>query len=975
MTGEKMLVIFLTILNCVAVYGLYEDQAGKFDWRQQYVGRIDHLFWDQSITLGKRILVATDQHIVAAIHSHNGSIAWRKIQEDDDRGVIDAIDHQNNALVTISGKGRFVRSWQPSSGSLYWEVETFKSSEPGTSGDVRIYSKDEVLALTPTGVYKFNLHNGKEKWNLQLPTKDNVVFDRLVLHGSNLHAVGRSVGAHVMVVSADIEGTLKQQRSVPAAWIKDDTDCETLDVGVMLCYDDVSSNLQLLNLESGQVFVEVELQELRLSAEGKAVSLEKIRLHTSDHSKSHLLLRLGKDHMALLKVSKDQIQVVKDLPKVSAAYVSKVEDLDILLTLQRASKQSVLLVGYDLASGGEITELSQSILFPSSHGLPIMLDAVVVKKNGRLAYKAVVRSEDQSLQLVQKTGRVSWKREEALASVLAVEMVDFPVSENQAKYEDEFGAQKEDIISMFVKRFTTQFQQLKTLAIQQLQKLQGHRHHGILEADAIEGDEEEEELTRDEFNINKMIVLVTGAGKIFGLRSTNGHVQWSVYLPDLIAFRSNDKEKILLFVQRTTAHFPNLPQCVIIGKNKRTGQGLLYAFNPISGQPVGDVPYGGLNLDYNVRQAFMIGEVDDHFLRGIVFLDDNHQIHTYPEAFMSVAMDILPSIFMYTADSNTGYLKGFKARLRNKDIVADNVWSINLQKKQQTITNVVGKRVLEQVHSQGRVLGDRSVLYKYINPNLVVVTTEGEESSSLTKGSSNFVNIYLIDSITGHIVFHAGHKKARGPVNVVHVENWVVYDYFNQKARRHEIAVIELFEGKEQGNSSAFSSFTAPREPLVLRQSYIMPVHITTMDVTVTEKGITSRSLLFAMTAGKILSLPKALLDPRRPVIPSPETMEEGTIPYIPEIPISTEMMVNYYQSVDKIRGIHSSPAGLESTSLVFVYGLDLFYTRVTPSRMFDVLKEDFDFYFISLVLLGMFLVTFITQKLASRKALSRAWK
>lgn len=42
---------------------------------------------------------------------------------------------------------------------------------------------------------------------------------------------------------------------------------------------------------------------------------------------------------------------------------------------------------------------------------------------------------------------------------------------------------------------------------------------------------------------------------------------------------------------------------------------------------------------------------------------------------------------------------------------------------------------------------------------------------------------------------------------------------------------------------------------------------------------------------------------------------------------------------------------------------------------MFDVLKEDFDFYFISLVMLGMFLVTFITQKLAARKALNKAWK
>lgn len=30
---------------------------------------------------------------------------------------------------------------------------------------------------------------------------------------------------------------------------------------------------------------------------------------------------------------------------------------------------------------------------------------------------------------------------------------------------------------------------------------------------------------------------------------------------------------------------------------------------------------------------------------------------------------------------------------------------------------------MEHVHSQGRVLSDRSVLYKYINPNMVAILT------------------------------------------------------------------------------------------------------------------------------------------------------------------------------------------------------------------------------------------------------------
>jgi len=34
----------------------------------------------------------------------------------------------------------------------------------------------------------------------------------------------------------------------------------------------------------------------------------------------------------------------------------------------------------------------------------------------------------------------------------------------------------------------------------------------------------------------------------------------------------------------------------------------------------------------------------------------------------------------------------------------------------------------EHVHSQGIVLEDRSVLYKYLNPNLVAIVAEGEDN-------------------------------------------------------------------------------------------------------------------------------------------------------------------------------------------------------------------------------------------------------
>jgi hypothetical protein len=52
---------------------------------------------------------------------------------------------------------------------------------------------------------------------------------------------------------------------------------------------------------------------------------------------------------------------------------------------------------------------------------------------------------------------------------------------------------------------------------------------------------------------------------------------------------------------------------------------------------------------------------------------------------------------------------------------------------------------------------------------------------------------------------------------------------------------------------------------------------------------------------------------------------EENLLPYVPEIPLNYEFSLNYYNYVYNIRGIYTAPSGLESTSLVFSYGLGNF--------------------------------------------------
>lgn len=67
------------------------------------------------------------------------------------------------------------------------------------------------------------------------------------------------------------------------------------------------------------------------------------------------------------------------------------------------------------------------------------------------------------------------------------------------------------------------------------------------------------------------------------------------------------------------------------------------------------------------------------------------------------------SIFFYLVDSSQGKLSGFRLL---KDLSTELIWEVVIPTEVQKIVGVKGKRANEHVHSQGRVMGDRSVLYK-----------------------------------------------------------------------------------------------------------------------------------------------------------------------------------------------------------------------------------------------------------------------
>jgi hypothetical protein len=69
---------------------------------------------------------------------------------------------------------------------------------------------------------------------------------------------------------------------------------------------------------------------------------------------------------------------------------------------------------------------------------------------------------------------------------------------------------------------------------------------------------------------------------------------------------------------------------------------------------------------------------------------------------------------------------------------------------------------------------------------------------------------------------------------------------------------------------------------------------------------------------------------------------EEGLFRYAPYFDFDGKWYLSHARDVAGIKEVLSRPTLLESTSLIFAFGSDIYGTRATPSQAFDVLGKSF---------------------------------
>ncbi|KAL4821109.1 hypothetical protein BDW67DRAFT_152078 [Aspergillus spinulosporus] len=351
-----------------------------------------------------------------------------------------------------------------------------------------------------------------------------------------------------------------------------------------------------------------------------------------------------------------------------------------------------------------------------------------------------------------------------------------------------------------------------------------------------------------------------------------------------------------------------------------------------------------------------------------------HITHTSP-ATDKLSSEANASPNVYTVTQEDGRILGWSS----KDSRVP-VWTFQPAPGEKII-RATARPPHDPVASIGKVLGNRSVLYKYLTPNAALITAVGEDSATF----------YLLDGVTGRILHTSTHKgvDTAQPIASAMSENWFAYSFYAEgtdpsEPKGYQLVISEMYESPipndrgPLGSASNYSSIADLPLPHVISQSFIISEPISYMAVTQTRQGITTRQLLATLPeSNAIIGIPRPVLDPRRPVgrDPTPAEAEEGLMKYAPFLDFDGRWYLTHARQVAGINTVLSAPTLLESTSLIFGFGNDIFATRATPSQAFDILGKGFSKLQLLLTIVALAIGVSMLAPMARKKKNDTLWK
>jgi hypothetical protein len=555
----------------------------------------------------------------------------------------------------------------------------------------------------------------------------------------------------------------------------------------------------------------------------------------------------------------------------------------------------------------------------------------VIKKPGSEESYAVRAAAVTDLDdwVLIRNGEVAWTRPEGMTGGVAATFAEIPESEDLARsLEAEAHSNPLEAYIHRVKRHINDLQYLPAW----IDSIPSRVMSSILGKDVPSATGK---LARDSFGFHKLVILATKRGMLYGLDvGNNGRIVWSKR-----AFKLQKGDE--WDVKGIQVH-DSTGQVTILGASNDS---------IVLKGDTGEIIEAKEPSTEATTQATAL--VDTYSGQHLVRIGPDGKIGELP---------------VYQAPRQTVVTRGADGELKGVVFVPNGTssyesisWTFT-PRQGQRIVHVASRPAHDAVASIGRVLGDRTVKYKYLNPNTLVIAAVNDSVRTLT--------VYLLDIVSGQILFSSKHEgiDLTKSIECAMAENWFVCTYFGQYTLRdnaaqslkgYQVVVTDLYESDEVndrgplGDADSFSSLDPVDfptggviRPAAVSQSYVLSAPVSALQVTQTRQGITSRQVLaYLPESHGIVGIPRAVLEPRRPVgrDPNAAEAEEGLIKYHPAIEIDPKSVITHERDVLGVEKIITAPAIVESTSLVFAYGVDVFGTRVAPSFLFDILGKGFN--------------------------------
>ncbi|KAJ7777155.1 hypothetical protein B0H16DRAFT_1879286 [Mycena metata] len=965
--------LFVALLLCTPLsLAIHESDVGVIDWHKKLIGvplapPIVH-YAVTNKTTQRVLLVPTSSNVLAALNATDGSVVWRYVFDNSD-GI--ASFHVNgDAVVALSGPGAtMMRSFESLTGFLSFE----KRLEAPTT---ELSAVDVVFEPNTGAMFVLNTHLitrvGEVQWTWDAPDKQ-MPYSKLVHTGAALYAVGVSqatASLHLAAVNpitgAQINTAWKHlPPSVSSFVVSGDTVIwvvpATESLGFVLLSPSLRESIRTEKTLKWLAVVDVDLRDKELfvgvltSGEARVLKVQEGGVLESMH--------------AFPANDGPQALFAGGLDEEGAPYIAR---------LWTSTAQAISVEIY--TPGKDVVKTS----------LPLN-----THKHGTVAHLAidglrlVITTSTGAIQAWEKDQLV-WGREESLATIDVATFVELPLPERIAhvNLEDEsilarLARQIEDAqdfpayAAAFAERFVTGAPPREEVVVS------AHDRSAAL--------------ARDAFGFKQVLVTATAYGSLFGLDTASGAVLWTRvfglgWAGDSVG---GVVKPLKIYVVEGEGESEGKDVVVIAHRkaNNKLVDTVLFRVDPLTGASV--TPFeentNGLLEGTDVIQgplteAFRIPDSDV-----IILIDEFFQINPYPDTEASVALIARLASKLYLpfmenfSDGPRIVGHGLKLDKNVSDkYLAYRTWGLSLPAGAR-VKSIVKPRV-GPVASLGKVLGNRTTLYKYLNPRMFVVLTEDTEEST-----SRGCGVYVVDGAKGSVLYSATvpvsvQGRPECDVHATLAENWLVYHYYETEGERDgetkgwRIVTVELYEGgpDEKTQSSDMSAFSVDSMQVeALEQSYVYAHGITAITTTSTKFGITSKDIIVATQNNKIHAIPRRMLNPRRlkDRKPTPEEQqEELLIPYDVIMPDDPRRTISHTYEVTNTRQIITSPALLESTSLVFAYGLDLFLTRVAPSNTFDILNKSFNKVQLVLTVCGLALGIVIAKPMVRRKRLRERW-